>query len=558
VTLGTLPGFLIGCFDAYQSIFSLMYSVLALGVMINVVSGAGRKWEPVWWIIIYASYMVMHIIGGRWMWRALRVLSVGSMCILLIYLLGSIKFADFQKYAPLSYPPGLTGGDRYFQGGIDLFLKILPVCCWFFVGMESVNLASHETVDPKRDVPRAYLSAFLTVLCTSAACVLVGASIYPGATFLPLYLNPTSLGYMHIFDIDYRRATCLSLPAIYTAGFGFTYYYGSQVRAMGKSGLANFWLGYDVPGFKTPVPALLFGFVVGYCVGLRYYFFEILPHEDLLSISLLGATATYCSQFFSFIVFRLHYSSIKREFTSPLGIAGAVYGLLVFLLTFIVIAGFEKSPAIEIFAVYVGILIVYYFAVVQKRQVFSEEERTVLFKAYLIKSKSVSVLSKSETSLVTACLASPTANRSKNARMRSGQTRSQKLQQSAAGEGSPAASTPLRSKPSPGGGGGGGSGSPYIIADTSDVFGEASTDTDQSAARLSGKYSARGPQRILPIAEEGPDDADTEVLAAVLATHTPTPTHTETIGAAIELQPIRAEHSSALADLLPDTISVVD
>jgi hypothetical protein len=22
---------------------------------------------------------------------------------------------------------------------------------------------------------------------------------------------------------------------------------------MGKSGLANFWLGYDVPGFKTPV-----------------------------------------------------------------------------------------------------------------------------------------------------------------------------------------------------------------------------------------------------------------------------------------------------------------
>jgi hypothetical protein len=88
----------------------------------------------------------------------------------------------------------------------------------------------------------------------------------------------------------------------------------------------------------------------------------------------------------SFIVFRLYYSSIKREFTSPLGIPGAVYGLLVFLFMFIILSWFESQPAIMIFAIYVALLVAYYFLVVQKRQVFSEEEKTVLFKAYLIKS----------------------------------------------------------------------------------------------------------------------------------------------------------------------------
>jgi ethanolamine permease len=387
VTLGTLPGFLVGCFDAYQSMFNAFYSNIALSVMITTIAETDAKWLPAWWLIVYVSYMIIHIVGGTWMWRLLRFMSVGSLGLLLIYILGSIKFARFEEYAPISYPPGLSGNDLYFRGGSEMALKIYPIACWFFLGTESINLASHDAANPKRDLPRAYISTFVTIFCTSVATMFIGASLYPGPTWLPYITNPTSLGYMLIFDIDYQTATILSLPPIYTAGLTYTYYYGSQVRAMGKSGLANSWLGYDVPGFKTPVVALLFGFVVGMLVGLRYYYWEPLPHEDLVSINLLGAAATYCCIFVSFIVFRLYYSSIKREFTSPLGIAGAVWGLLVFLLKFIILSGFESQPAIMIFAIYVVLLVIYYFLVVRKRQVFSEEEKTVLFKAYLIKSK---------------------------------------------------------------------------------------------------------------------------------------------------------------------------
>jgi hypothetical protein len=88
-----------------------------------------------------------------------------------------------------------------------------------------------------------------------------------------------------------------------------------------------------------------------------------------------------------------------------------------------------------------------------------------------------------------------------------------------------------------------------------------------SAARLSGKYGARGQHRVVPIAEEAQEqeqedpghDGATAVLAAALPDHDHDPAHTELFGAHIELRPVRVgQSSSTLADLLPETISVID
>jgi hypothetical protein len=75
VTLGVIPGFLVGCFDSYQSIFNGLYNTLAMGIIIAVatgtptVTGTDAKWLPLYWFLIYSSYMIVQIIGGKWMWR---------------------------------------------------------------------------------------------------------------------------------------------------------------------------------------------------------------------------------------------------------------------------------------------------------------------------------------------------------------------------------------------------------------------------------------------------------------------------------------------------------
>eukprot|EP00598_Pedospumella_elongata_P005445 CAMPEP_0184967628 /NCGR_PEP_ID=MMETSP1098-20130426/932_1 /TAXON_ID=89044 /ORGANISM="Spumella elongata, Strain CCAP 955/1" /LENGTH=720 /DNA_ID=CAMNT_0027489109 /DNA_START=93 /DNA_END=2255 /DNA_ORIENTATION=+ len=385
VTLGSFIGFLVACFDAYQSMFYAFFVVFVVGALLELILETDHDFQPVWWAIIYSSYILIHAWGGRTYWVILRVLTVGSLGLLLIYIFGCIKFAEFDKYAPM------PAADKdiesvWFVGGAKLFFRALPFPCFFFVGNESLNLAARDTKNPKVDIPWGYFTTFTTNSLLTFALIFVACSVAPGTIYLPLYaVAPLTPGYMLLFDIDIYKALCLSLVPMYTAGFGFTYYSAYQIRAMGKSGLVNTWLGYDYPYVTTPVNALLASAAIGFLVGCRYFYLPLLKQEDLFRINLLGAVCVYFTQFISFIAFRWYYPTISREFTSPLGIFGAVYGIVFFIIVFVALAALEPSPAILAFAVYLALLTIYYVLVVRHRQMFSEEEKTVLFKAYLMK-----------------------------------------------------------------------------------------------------------------------------------------------------------------------------
>jgi L-asparagine transporter-like permease len=177
----------------------------------------------------------------------------------------------------------------------------------------------------------------------------------------------------------------LSLPATISSGFGFMFFYGRQLRAMGESGLLNPIFARELPGRHTPVGALMLGSLLGYGLCLVTFFVPTL-RAPLNNLSKLCAYATYLSILLSYWVFRGYFPNIMREFVSPLGKAGAAYGMTVFGLSFISIAAFQDtSYVVVVFAVMILIATAYYYLVVEKRQVFSEEEKTVMFKAYLVK-----------------------------------------------------------------------------------------------------------------------------------------------------------------------------
>ncbi len=387
VTLGSYVGFLVACFDVFQSIFNTFFAVWVLTHVLQLLWDSKPKYLPAWWVCIYASYILAHAWGGRTYWIILKVLTYSSLCLMLIYILGCIKIADFDKNAP--FPAADDDIESvWFVGGAKLFFRILPFPCIFFVGNESLNLAAHDTKNPKVDIPWGYFISFTTNALLTFALIFVASSVFFGTLLLPLLTPaPLSWGYMFLFDIDIYKAMALSVVPMYTAGFGFTYHYAYQIRAMGKSGLVNTWLGHDMPYLNTPVNALLFGAAIAFLIGCRYLYVPPLKQEDLFRINLLGAVCVYFTQFISFIVFRWYYPTIKREFTSPLGIYGAVYGILFFLIVFVSLAILEASPAIIAFLVYLVLLTIYYVLVVRHREKFSEEEKTVLFKAYLMKSK---------------------------------------------------------------------------------------------------------------------------------------------------------------------------
>jgi ethanolamine permease len=390
VTAGIFPGYLVACFDSVESVVYVATSTVSIGQMMTVVLNTSVSMEPLYWVIFYVSSMAINAYGGMFFWRINMGLALVSTFIVLLYIFGAAGFADFDENAKFQDEKGL---DRWFVGGPYQFMKILHIPAWFFVGVESINLACQDTDQPKKLIPKGYVAAIGTLIVTCIGVLFVAVSLDPGIEDISEELTIFNNGFQKMFNIGDEAATLLSLPALYATAFGFMFCYGRQLRSMGNSGLLNTAIGKSIEGRNTPGRALLLGSVIGFIVCLIVYFVPYIGLQ-LYNICMLGAFNAYFAQFYSYYVFNTRLSTIKREFRSPLGLAGAAVGAAIFFLAMIGIIGFQDDNgfAIAVFMVYVIVVTVYYVQVVMARQYFSKEESEVLLIAHVMTSKFLALL----------------------------------------------------------------------------------------------------------------------------------------------------------------------
>jgi hypothetical protein len=56
----------------------------------------------------------------------------------------------------------------------------LPLCCWFFVGSQSLNMSCDDVDSPKRSIPAGQRVVVCTLVGTAVFVFIVWASLPPG------------------------------------------------------------------------------------------------------------------------------------------------------------------------------------------------------------------------------------------------------------------------------------------------------------------------------------------------------------------------------------------
>lgn len=229
-------------------------------------------------------------------------------------------------------------------------------------------------------------ACMLFLFCSAVAVLFTVSCQHPGVHELSDSLLPLNYGFSRAFGISYQSATWLTLPAVYGTAFGFMYDYSRQLTAMSKSGL----MPLNAP-FQDRFPDavlytyLFLGSALGFIVMMVVYYLRLLTIRDLFLICMLGGYLVYICVLISYIIFQTRYSSLIREFRSPLGITGAVVGMVIFGVSFFSAVALQKDTVSTIFVVVVLVIVsVYYFVYARYHQKFSEDERDVLFSAYII------------------------------------------------------------------------------------------------------------------------------------------------------------------------------
>lgn len=233
-TLGFFPAFLIGCFEALVYIMLAASSSIYVGAMLVELKPSLDSYKLLIYAFLYAVSLFVNIIGDKLFWRSNMCLGSLSLLILLVYGFGSIPLADFEKNYQLN--------TLHKTAGLSAFVQVMPWAARFFMGIEAVDLACERVVKPKIWIPFGQMTGMATLFATGTIVLFVSLSLPPGEIPLALSVSPLNLCFTRLFQMPYRWAALLSVPAAYASSFVFMWAYGKILSVMSFSKLLPHYL----------------------------------------------------------------------------------------------------------------------------------------------------------------------------------------------------------------------------------------------------------------------------------------------------------------------------
>ncbi|KAF0686957.1 Aste57867_21249 [Aphanomyces stellatus] len=374
-TLGFDVGFVVACCEIIEYIAYTATAMTSLTSVLAYVMPSTAIYQPIIWFFVYIALLGMHILGDKWFWRANLVLCFGSLLFTFIWIFGSIQYLDYKTNAP---------PETMFIGGFSGFMQALPSATWLFVGLEALNTAGDEVRDPKSIVPLGQRWAMITLVITGLSSIVIVAGLPPGVIGAPDVLCTSNSGFMRLFNISDAASTIFSLDGVIGTIFGFIFAYSKLLTSVASSKLVSPHFGTRFFANQTPAISLSMGAVLAYMLCSMVYCWPS-TQAVLNNVCMLSASFAYSTQLYGYIFLRRNFAHLERKFKSPFGIPGAVVAMAIFGLDIISITFFQhdNGAAILCFLALIGALVLYYYKVAKHRQVFSEEERKILFSAHV-------------------------------------------------------------------------------------------------------------------------------------------------------------------------------
>jgi ethanolamine permease len=370
-TLGNYLGFVIGCSECLEYIIYVAAATVSLGDMFVVINNNIDGYQWVVWIGFFISSVLIHVFGCEYFWRFNLFLAAVSVVILLIFVVASFQYVDFTKNA--------SGDNAHlFEGGMQSFMKAFPLNGWFYVGVESINFAAKDTADPKKQIPLAQTMCICTLIVTSILVMFVSCSLPPGVQDLSHNLSALNPGFDLAFKLENSASMILSIPATYATAYGFQYSYGNIMVAMADSNLLPSFLHYRYN--NKSYPSLIVGSIIGAVVCVLMHFVPIIKRQ-MFNICILFAFFCYAAQCIGYIHMKLRFPALQRQFQSPVGIAGAAFAVVVWVLGIISVIFFQADDGFAVFVV-IGIIVlesIYYLVEARYQQTLSADEKAMMF-----------------------------------------------------------------------------------------------------------------------------------------------------------------------------------
>jgi ethanolamine permease len=257
--------------------------------------------------------------------------------------------------------PALTDGWWGVFGAVTFAM-------WFYFAIEGAAMSAEEMENPRKDIPKAYITALLTLGVTSLITLVLAGGIgdYKEIASVDFPL-PKALSFAYgDGNIWVTIMAWVGLIGLTASMIGCVLGYSRQCYAMARTGYLPEFLAKLNPRFKTPHYALIVPGVIAVFVALSGL------TAVVITISVFSALFMYILATLSLFILRKNEPDMPRPYKVAYPITPIISLVSVLFITACVVA-FNLAIVKWVLLVY-GIAILYYFLFGRKRLRPYEEE----------------------------------------------------------------------------------------------------------------------------------------------------------------------------------------
>jgi ethanolamine permease len=204
----------------------------------------------------------------------------------------------------------LTNPMPFGWGGV---FAALPFAVWFYLAIEGVAMVAEEVKDPKKNIPRGYISSLATLVFLALGVMILTGGItdwrklsaldYPLPEAIAIVLGKSN-SLTKIF-------ASIGLFGLIASFHGTILASSRQVYAMARSGYLPTVLSRVNRRFKTPHWAIVAG------GGISFIALYTGTTSQIIILSVMGAVVMYMMSMISLFMLRLKEPALERPFAAP-------------------------------------------------------------------------------------------------------------------------------------------------------------------------------------------------------------------------------------------------
>ena len=352
---GPVGGAIAGFATLIEFVFAPPAIALAIGAYLKV----QFAWlDPVHAATLaYVVFVALNIVGvhiAATFELFVTLLAVGELLVFMAVVAPSFRWSNFVA-------GGWAGQNHFSLGAIGGMFAALPFAIWFFLAIEGVAMAAEEARDPRRTIPRAYISGIVTLVALAfGVMVLAGGSgdwtqIANINDPLPQAMKRSvgsSSGWLHML-------VWLGLFGLVASFHGIIMGYARQIFALARAGFLPRGFARLHPRFRTPDVATIAGGVVGVATIWSDNVVHIAGQSltaSVVTLSAMGALVMYVLAMASLFRLRRIEPALSRPFVAPLYPLAPGFALVMASVALIMLV-WNNGEIAGIFVALMGVLV---------------------------------------------------------------------------------------------------------------------------------------------------------------------------------------------------------